>query len=64
MIDPLWDTRHVYDAPLKGNSQQQELRRVEKNPDASHVKTPRLPPVMREVEEEAVLAEATVAVAE
>ena len=62
--DLLWDTRHLYDVPPKGNSQQQELRRVEKNPDALHVKTPRLPPVMWEVQEEAVLAEATVVAAE
>ena len=64
MIDPLWDTRHLHDAPQKGNSRQQELPGVEKNLDASHVKTLRLLPVMLEVEEEAVPAKATVVAAE
>ena len=60
MIEVLWDTRHLYDAPQKGSSPLKELRRAEKNLDALHVKTLRVPPAMLEVEEEAVQAKATV----
>ena len=61
--DPLWDTRHLHVAPQKGNSRQQGLPGVEKSLDASRVKALRLPPVMLEVQEEAVPAEATVVAA-